>query len=165
MGKRTTKYIAAVEEQQTACKTQIDNYLKASAEDARLAPIGYALADKCTERFDQLMKLHKRDLKIVQPLMFTDPVYVKYDKMGEELTVKWNAERKKMRTARNELFNALHRMNAKLLEFETFVAKKEKSKNPFKSKKSLPAAKDFIAASRVFHQNTQKALNDFGGID
>ena len=42
------------------------------------------------------------------------------------------------------LKNEIHVLNMAVVEFRTFVAKKEKSKNPFKSKTSLPSSKDTI---------------------
>jgi hypothetical protein len=58
-----------------------------------------------------------------------------------------------------DLHDAAHKLNLVLSEFRTYIQKKEKSKNPFKSKKSLPAAKDTIRVYDGFYQNVTKALS------
>ncbi len=43
-----------------------------------------------------------------------------------------------------KLKNEIHALNMALADFKAFVTKKEKSKNPFKSKNSLPSSKESI---------------------
>jgi hypothetical protein len=45
---------------------------------------------------------------------------------------------------RRELQTDVNALGSSLSDFKKFIAKKEKSKNPFRSKKSLPAAKEMI---------------------
>lgn len=45
-----------------------------------------------------------------------------------------------------------------LIEFNTYIVKKEKSKNPFRGKKSVPAAKEYIATgTELLNQYLQAA--------
>lgn len=62
----------------------------------------------------------------------------------------------KGREMRERLKNDMNAFNNDLGDFRKFVKKKEASKNPFKSKKSLPLAKkaidEFAASSQMFNE-------------
>ncbi len=51
---------------------------------------------------------------------------------------------KAKKTADDECCDLVNDLSRKVEEFRTYVKKKEASKNPFKSKKSLPAAREFL---------------------
>jgi hypothetical protein len=78
---------------------------------------------------------------------------------------------KKVQTDREQIFDrgkplcdklqaALNNLSPVLSAFRTYIDKKAKSKNPFKSKKSLPAAQDTIKVYTEFHKNVTKALGE-----
>ena len=71
---------------------------------------------------------------------------------GKKRAAVWTKGRELAARLRQEA-NALSDINS---EFNQYILKKEKSKNPFKSKKSVPAAK---AAIKAFFNSAQK-LND-----
>lgn len=165
MGKKTTKFIAAVQELQTECKTQIENYLNSISETAKLEPLADRMVQQCIERYNELLKQNNNDKEKVAHLLSTDPEYLRREKESDSLGMKLYELKRARSRAKDGLFNALSKLDHKLGEFDKFIAKKQKSKNPFRSKKSLPAAKDFVAASRVFQENTEEYFRSIGGLD
>jgi hypothetical protein len=61
------------------------------------------------------------------------PVAIERDKIWQ----KGKDLRQQLRNEVNEIYHSIG-------DFKKYIAKKEKSKNPFKSKKSLPAAKEMV---------------------
>ena len=59
-----------------------------------------------------------------------------------------------------KLKNEIHVLNMAVADFKAYVAKKEKSKNPFKSKNSLPSSKETIKMyDRALQNLTDLAQN------
>jgi len=64
----------------------------------------------------------------------------------------------------NRLKTRLKDFDLTLSPFRTYITKKEKSKNPFKSKKSIPAAKAAIQAYDRFRQDCLTAQTAGGRV-
>lgn len=158
MGKKTTKMINECEEFMTECKQHIDDYFTNYDAFEKLLPTCQSFAAPLTKRYNELLVIHKKDLEATRQSLFTDPEYLRIDAEADKVLVQTNAAEKGFNDAKRELGISLGKLDRKLQVFETFITKKAKSKNPFKSKKSIPAAKDFITAAREFHANTLKFL-------
>jgi hypothetical protein len=165
MGKKTSKFIAAIEDLQKQCKTQMEGYIKTGEESVRLEPLADQLVAACIKRFNDLLVANGKDRERARQAICVDPEYLEHEKQSDALGLRLTKLKKERSQAKDGIFNALAKMTPKLDEFEKYIAKKEKSKNPFKSKKSVPAAKDFIAASRLFHEHWSEYLKSIGGID
>jgi hypothetical protein len=64
---------------------------------------------------------------------------------------------------KRDLLDALNELSAKLSEFDKFVTKRSKSKNPFRNKKAITAAKDMLRVYNEFHGAATKAYNELSG--
>lgn len=82
-----------------------------------------------------------------------DPVMKAIAKEDDERNKKLDNAMKGRRKAIEELKKLFNPFVQQVDEFEDFITKKEKSKNPFKSKKSLPEAKKFIARMRQLQRD------------
>lgn len=165
MGKKTTKFIADVVEQQDACKTNMESYIKSGEDSARLEPLADKLVEACIKRYNELLLANGKDLEKARQAICVDPEYCEHEKQSDALGMALHKLKTTRSRSKDSISTALAKMKSKLDEFDKYIAKKKKSKNPFKSKKSVPAAEDFIAASRTFHENTSTYLKSIGGID
>jgi len=63
---------------------------------------------------------------------------------------------------RQQLKNEINSIDDSIGDFKKFIAKKEKSKNPFRGKKSLPAAKDMISMFEGVKKEFDTVLEKMG---
>lgn len=63
---------------------------------------------------------------------------------------------------RKQLRQEVNTINHSLSDFKKYIQKKEKSKNPFKSKKSLPAAKEMIGMFEKVQSEFEVVLTKMG---
>lgn len=129
-------------------------------------PLGLQLAQiygqiqKLTKEGQDLYGMHAKRLAVLEKqlgvrpgaddtrlekLLETDPVIGKIDKRSDAIGQETNKLRLEKTKIVAELKKVFTPFKNKLAEFEAFISKKEKSKNPFKSKASVPGAKKFIA--------------------
>jgi hypothetical protein len=99
-------------------------------------------------RSQEIINGSGNDPNVFEPAIEKDPLLIK---VGDGLT-KVGTELLTARKEKDTALTALKQINTKLQTetkaFETYISAKEKSKNPFKGKKSLPVAKDLIKSAK-----------------
>lgn len=164
MGKKTTKFIEDIDSKQTACKKAMEEYILSCEECVALDVRSYNAGERMKARLKAIAEQHKNDVKAINQALSLDAEYKQAQKEHNELEVQgWKICRKRD-LANNAISDYMDQIEKALTSFETFINKKAKSKNPFKSKKSIPAARDFIEASQTFLENSRAFFKSIGGF-
>lgn len=141
MGKKTDKF-----------STDLRNLLSAcSAPAHELHVLGKQLT-VLHGRLQQLEKLHNQRCKQIDPEGTTqyereiaaDSVIKKIDAQIDKLNPQFMKLMLRKREVKGDLKRLAKQVDKKADEFRAFLLKKSKSRNPFKSKKSLPGAVKFL---------------------
>lgn len=137
MGKRTDKFIA-----------ELNAILEKSAAPAHQLLIYNKKFDEVHSKLSKLNDLHSKRVMEIDPGQTTqkeaeisrDPTIKKIDSAIDQL----NNEFLKLMPIRNQVVTEIKKLatalDKKNEEFRQYLLKKSKSKNPFRSKKSLPGA-------------------------
>jgi hypothetical protein len=164
MGKKTTKFIDDIDSKQDACKKAMEEYIVCCEECTALDVRSYNAEERMKARFKVIAPQHKNDVKAINQALSVDPEYIQAQKEHNELEREaWRICRKRD-LANNAISDYMDQIDKTLTTFETFINKKAKSKNPFKSKKSIPAARDYIDASKTFLENSRAFFKSIGGF-
>jgi uncharacterized protein YchJ len=164
VGKKTTKFIEDIDSKQTACKKSMEEYILCCEECAALDARSYNAQERMNSRFKAIAAQYKNDVQAINKALSVDPEYKQAEKEHNDLDREaWKICRKRD-LANNAISDYMDQIDRALKAFETFINKKAKSKNPFKSKKSIPAARDFIEASKTFLENSQAFFKSIGGF-
>jgi len=153
MGKKTNEFMAAVDKLIGECMEPLRIFL------------GYAdlvkdITAKMARNLDEYEQMQRDVLRVIvsgdlakpnrkptkedEERANADPRLIAIGKAGEKLFEQKVDASNELKKARTELFKAVKALNDKLTAFKTYVFAKEKSRNPFKSKASIPVAKDVI---------------------
>ena len=164
MGKKTTKFINDIDSRQTTCKKAMQEFILCS-EQYKDLEVGLGKArERMVRRFTEVgTQCKSNDRATVDQALANDGEYVQAQKEHEDLYRESEGTRLKRSQAHIEIKNCIEKIDSALQVFETYINKKAKSKNPFKSKKSIPAARDYIEASKTFVESSQEFFKSIGG--
>lgn len=154
MGKKTDKFIADLQKLLEDCETPIAEFSRICTEMNRLQKRLAEISDADSERRRELSGqandgrqgqegVTNQSLEL-EELYTTDPQLKAYDDELTLLNPQFLTLLSRKNTSKTTLKNAIRPFKETLDEFSTYITKKEKSKNPFRGKKSLKSAKDFI---------------------
>src|SRR5262245_10886880 len=164
MGKKTNKFISDIDTHQMECKKYMEQWILYSEKCAEIDVKHYDATQRMVARLKELRDQYKNDIPALNQALGKDTVYAESSQEVEELNHQADAAVKKRNVANNEIYNRLERIDSALGSFEAYINKKAKSKNPFKSKKSIPAARDYIDASKTFLENSRAFYKSIGGF-
>jgi hypothetical protein len=164
MGKKTTKFINDIDSHQTACKKAMEEFILCSERYKELEVRLDKARERMVRRFSEVGSQSKsNDRTTINQALANDGEYVQAQKEYEDLHRESTGTLLKRSQAHNEIRSCIETIDGALQVFETYINKKAKSKNPFKSKKSIPAAKDYIEASKAFVENSREFFKSIGG--
>ena len=158
MGAKTAKFIKECEGAALACSplgASLAQINKAITDNVKAGQALYAAHAKRVGELEKELGLGSGadNAKLEALLNGKDPVIAKIDKDSDAIgknSTKLRAEKTKIIGELQKLFTPF---KSKVAEFEKFIDTKEKSKNPFKSKKSLPDAKKFVAKMKELQKD------------
>ena len=148
MGKTTDTYMSAIDKLNDSCLAAFKVLLGNA--DA-LQNVVSAMARNFDAQNDRIQAVIGVDPKKVNRLTPEQEQAANDDaqsaRLGREAVLLFaqKVDLQKAKTAADdECCDAVNDLSSKVEEFRAYVKKKEASKNPFKSKKSLPAAREFL---------------------
>ncbi len=155
MGKKTDAYIKELDKLIFDCMKPMSAVIQAKARLADMTKevkvIEAAHNKRCNEIDPTGSTQHEAEIA-------SDPQIKKLDKqldvMNDQFTELFSAKQ----SVKDSLKTVAIKFKTKLGEFETYITKKEKSLNPFRGKKSVPAAKKYIKDANAFLDAIRSAL-------
>jgi chromosome segregation ATPase len=155
MGKKTNNWIKQLNKLAGEC-------------DEHLQRI-YAIAERMGEVKKELVDLehaHNKRTHEIDPMASTqhekeimnDPEIKRIEKELDTIGKDFGSLMGDKSRAQEQLKGKAIEFKGILTEFSTYITKKEKSKNPFRGKKSVPAAKQYIAQGEDFLDVLRSAM-------
>jgi hypothetical protein len=154
MGKKTDKYMSDLSALGNTCKGRLQDLVQIAMAMDKNGVLWDKVAFPYSNYYN---KLHGQGMT-TDDQKAKDPNFKKlaeaYEKVQAERDGIWAQGKQQCRVLQDDL----NKMNTVLGDFARFVDKKAKSKNPFKSKKSLPVAQETVKKYQAFHATGQKAV-------
>ena len=164
MGKKTTKFINDIDGGQNACKKAMEEFILCSERFRELEVRLDKARERMVRRFTEVgSQCKSNDRATIDQALANDGEYLQAQKEYQDLHQESSGILLKRSQAHNEIRNCIKAIDDALQVFETYINKKAKSKNPFKSKKSIPAARDYIEASKTFVEGSREFFKSIGG--
>ena len=148
MGDTTSAFATQLVKETTACGKLLQKRIQA---DAVLEKLGPPML-KTSEDLQEHVRIHGEELR-------------EDDVVGRELTRQFDEQveqfskvQLEQQIAVEQLRTVSKKLKDTITAFEKYVVAKEKSKNPFKGKKSVPMAKVYIANAKNFMSMVEEML-------
>ncbi len=158
MGKKTDKFIADLQKMGDACEGSITEMSQLAVQMDANGQQWDKYSGAYLTHFNRLYSQGIKDIAEMLKDAEFKRAYEPFHSVEVEREQVWTAGKK----AKFKLGNDLSAMSRVISEFSRYIDKKSKSKNPFKSKKSLPAAKETLRVYEEFHRAAYGALEKLG---
>jgi rubrerythrin len=147
MGKKTDTFTTNLQNYSDQSLTLTPKLIVACQSVPKLFDSFSKLETAHNARSTQIIKECGNDPNEFEPKIAKDPDLTKLDAALEKIGGELMAARHAKETSLAALKQITVKLKTETKTFETYISAKEKSKNPFKSKKSLPTAKELIKAA------------------
>jgi hypothetical protein len=157
MGKKTDKFTADLIQQGGVCESLVADLIKAAEEIDANGVEWDKHAFPYSDYYARLMRQGlKNDAEMIKADPDFKPYYDNYMRVQGERDAIWT----RGRTAVVKLQEKLGPLGVTINDFKKYIDKKAKSKNPFRGKKSVPAAQETIKLYLEFKKYADAALSE-----